>query len=305
MEKIKNVWVVASGVSTINELTCGAARLGDKVTLIYAGERASAVNADKAYYLGGIGADASFVSYIPTVAAMAADSRPELILLDSSKNGRLAASFIAVACGTAVQTDASEIEVSGGAVLTKKMVYGGAATKTEKSGGTAVVCVGAGVFSAGEAKPAAEIEDVSVAADSRVKFIVKREKAGVNVNLAAAKRVVGVGRGLGDETDLALCRDFAALLGAELGCTRPICEERQWMPKETYIGVSGVMVQPELYVAIGISGQVQHVVGINKSGTIIAIDKNEASPIFKACDYGIVGDLRKVVPALAKLMSRE
>lgn len=297
MSKVKNVWVVASG-STINELTTGAAQYGETVTLVYAGDKASAVNADKAYYMG----EASMVIYAAKIASMVAEAKPELVLFGSNRDGRLAAAHVAVACKTSVQADAAELIVEDGAVTTSKMVYGGAATRTEKSGEVAVVCVGPGVMSAGEAKPAAEIVEVNAEADSRIKLVEKRAKVGSTVNLSAAKKVVGVGRGLADEAALEACKKLAETIGAEMGCTRPICEERKWMDKELYIGVSGVVVQPDTYVSIGISGQVQHVVGMNKSGTIIAIDKNEGAPIFKACDYGIVGDLHKIVPALQKLI---
>lgn len=297
MDKVKNVWVIASGYA-INELTSGAAQYGETVTLVYAGNRDDAVNADKAYYLG----DGFFAAYAAEIAALVAREKPELVILNSGRDGRLIGAHIAVACGTSVQTDAAEIIVENKAVITSKMVYGGAATRTEKSGAVAVVCVGPGVMSAGEVKPATEIVELNASADSRVKLIEKRAKTGNAVNLSAAKKVVGVGRGLKDEDDLKACKKLADTVGAEVGCTRPICEERRWMEKERYIGVSGAVVQPDCYFAIGISGQVQHVVGINKSGTIIAIDKNEAAPIFKACDYGIVGDLHKIVPALQKLI---
>ncbi|HBR09149.1 MAG TPA: electron transfer flavoprotein subunit alpha, partial [Clostridiales bacterium] len=124
------------------------------------------------------------------------------------------------------------------------------------------------------------------------------------VNLPAAKRVIGVGRGFSNEEDLELARDLAKAIGAEIGCTRPIAEESKWMPRETYIGVSGVMLKPELYFAIGLSGQVQHTVGINQSGTIIAINKDKEAPIFRYADYGIVGDLRKILPQLSGLLKK-
>lgn len=297
MSKVKNVWVVAAG-SAIAELTSGAAQYGETVTLVYTGDKDAAVNADKAYYLG----EGSFALCGAAAAKLVAEAKPELVLLSATKDGGLVAAQIAAVCGTSVQTDAGEITVDGDAVVTSKMVYGGAATKTEKSGKVAVVCVAAGVFSAGESKAVAEVVDVAVEADSKIKLVEKRAKAGSAVNLSAAKKVVGVGRGLADENALADCRKLASLIGAEVGCTRPICEERNWMARELYIGVSGVVIKPECYVSIGISGQVQHVVGVNKSGVIIAIDKNEDAPIFKACDYGIVGDLHKIVPALNKLI---
>ena len=95
---------------------------------------------------------------------------------------------------------------------------------------------------------------------------------------------------------------LAQKMGAELACSRPIAEGEKWMPKNRYPGVSGVVVKPEVYVACGISGQVQHMVGVNEARVIIAVNKDKNAPIFKHCDYGIVGDLNKVVPALTQLL---
>ena len=97
-----------------------------------------------------------------------------------------------------------------------------------------------------------------------------------------------------------MAEEFAAAIGAELGCTRSIAEELHWLPNEVYIGISGQTIRPELYLAIGISGQIQHVAGIRDAGTVVAIDKNENAPIFKAADYGIVGDLYEILPLLTK-----
>ena len=99
-----------------------------------------------------------------------------------------------------------------------------------------------------------------------------------------------------------LARDLAAKIDAEVGCTRPLTEAVNWMPRETYIGVSGLMLSPEVYVGIGVSGQMQHMVGVNTAKTVIAINKDQHAPIFEQADYGLVGDLKAVLPdIIAKL----
>ena len=300
MKKVEKVLVAARG-GNIVKLTCAAAQYGRNVTLIYAGDKEDGVNADKAYYIGSL-KDESLSSCAAALAELIKEERPELVLLDSGRDGRLLAAHIAAACGTSVQTDALEIFLDEGGVRTSKMIYGGAAIKTEESSSMAVVCIGAEAIASGTALPAENIKEVTLRPDTRIKTLDKKANGGFPVNLAAAKKVVGVGRGLADLDDLASCQRLADAIGADIGCTRPVCEERKWMARERYIGVSGQTVRPECYLAIGISGQIQHVVGINKSGTIIAIDKNESAPIFKACDYGIVGDLHKIVPALQKMI---
>ena len=94
-------------------------------------------------------------------------------------------------------------------------------------------------------------------------------------------------------------RDVAAKLGGECGCSRPLAEGVDWMPREAYIGVSGMMLAPKMYLGIGISGQMQHMVGVNHAGTMFAVNKDKNAPIFKQCDYGLVGDLKDVLPKLA------
>jgi len=118
------------------------------------------------------------------------------------------------------------------------------------------------------------------------------------VDLRSAKRVVSVGRGLKEKEDLALAQELARALKAELACSRPLAEGRNWLPRDRYVGVSGQKVASQLYMAIGISGQLQHMIGVRGAGTIVAINSDPASPIFQECDYGIVGDLQQVVPAL-------
>ena len=300
MDKYSHVWVIASARSAILELTNGAATMGDTVSLLLAGDRENALNADTVYYYGQTGATQSFLSYIPAMVELIKEHRPSLILSDLSKNGRIAAAYAAAALGTNVMTDVTEIWVEDGKVTSKRMVYGGSAFKTEQAKDVAVLCVGAGVFEAKEPTPAGEIIDIPDAAAPGIVLKEKRDKVTQSVNLGAAKRVISVGRGLGSEEKLVYIQNFADAIDAEIGCSRPVAEEEKWLPKERYIGVSGCMIKPEVYVAAGISGQVQHMVGINQSGTIIAINKDKSAPIFSQCDYGIVGDLVTVLSELEK-----
>lgn len=303
MSKLKNVWVITDKPSAYAELCAGARTLGESVTLCYAGERDKAAGADRAVYLGVIDSAHRWSMYVPAVAELVRAAAPELVLLGCTPNCRLTAGVLAAALGTSVLTDSSDISVENG-VTGCRMVYGGAAVRTERAiGSTAVVCAANGAFSADGNAKAVDITDanaVCAAPGVRCMGVTAHESSGVN--LSAAKRIVGVGRGLGEESELGSVRALAAALGAEVGCTRPIAEESRWLPRESYIGVSGVIVKPEIYVAVGLSGQVQHTVGIDRTGTIVAINKDENAPIFKVCDYGIVGDLKAIVPQLTALI---
>ncbi|MGC8760235.1 MAG: electron transfer flavoprotein subunit alpha/FixB family protein [Bryobacteraceae bacterium] len=117
------------------------------------------------------------------------------------------------------------------------------------------------------------------------------------VDLSSAERIVAVGRGIGDEGNLELARELAAALDAELAASRPICDNG-WLPMDRQVGSSGQTVAPKLYLALGISGAIQHVVGMKGSGCIVAVNRDPQAPIFEIADYGIVGDLFEVAPAL-------
>jgi len=123
------------------------------------------------------------------------------------------------------------------------------------------------------------------------------------VDLTAAPLIVSVGRGIKEKDNLPIVEAFAESLGAELAASRPICDNG-WLPMERQVGSSGQTVSPKLYVAIGISGAIQHLVGMKGSKVIVAINKDENAPIFETADYGIVGDLFEVVPALTVAVSK-
>jgi electron transfer flavoprotein alpha subunit len=124
-------------------------------------------------------------------------------------------------------------------------------------------------------------------------------EAAQTVDLSVAPLIVSVGRGIGEQENIGLVEELATALGAELAASRPICDNG-WLPMERQVGSSGQTVSPKLYLAVGISGAIQHLVGMKGSKTVIAINKDENAPIFEVADYGVVGDLFEIVPALTK-----
>lgn len=303
---MKNVWVITDSAASYAELCSGAKTLGESVTLVYAGDKSAAVGADKAIYLGEISDTVRFTSYMRTIVSLVKEAAPELVMLGVTKNCRLAAGKLAAALGTSVISDASNLKASEDGVSAERMVYGGAAiSRVRALGATAVVCVANGAYEATCTAPVADITEAEIVpACGCVKCVGVKAGEPAGVNLAAAKRIVAVGRGVADETVLESAKSLAGAMGAELGCTRPIAEEMKWLPRASYIGISGVIVKPDVYLSIGVSGQIQHTVGMSDSGVIIAINKDENAPIFKTCDYGIVGNLEKIVPALTALIGK-
>ena len=139
---------------------------------------------------------------------------------------------------------------------------------------------------------------VTMAADAiRQRADAPFQEARQAVDLSQAERIVSVGRGIRAQDQLPVAERLAKALGAEMAASRPICDNG-WLPMERQVGSSGQTVSPKLYVALGISGAIQHLVGMKGSRTIVAINKDPEAPIFEVADYGIVGDLFEIVPAI-------
>ncbi len=157
---------------------------------------------------------------------------------------------------------------------------------------------------AGTAKAEIKKAEVQLSADQiRSKPEEPFREAKQAVDLSQAGIIVAVGRGIKEEKNLEMARKLASLLGGELAASRPICDEG-WLPMERQIGSSGQTVAPKLYLALGISGAIQHVVGMKGARTVVAVNKDPNAPIFEVSDYGIVGDLFEVVPALIDALEK-
>lgn len=169
--------------------------------------------------------------------------------------------------------------------------------------GTNIVSLQSGAYLADDAAAgdgAAEIVKQAVdlsGAASRTEVLETFQEVEDKVDLSRAEVIVAVGRGIGKQEQLPIVEELAQALGAQLGASRPVCDN-EWLPMDRQIGSSGQTVTPKLYVAVGISGAIQHLVGMKNSGTIVAINKDANAPVFSVSDYGIVGDLFEIVPEL-------
>ncbi|EHL09112.1 electron transfer flavoprotein FAD-binding domain protein [Desulfitobacterium hafniense DP7] len=239
-------------------------------------------------------------NYAKPLAELLKKEDAGLFLVGASASGRELAAKAAAYLKAALISEALEVKFANGTVQIDRLMYGGAVLSEEELVGKGVITVSAGKFEPadGNAGPAAEASLIPVETGKELKISSIEHAVRQGVNITEAKRIVGIGRGIAQVEDLSLPRGLAEVLGAELGCTRSIAEEFQWLPVESYIGISGKTVKPELYIAVGISGQIQHVAGARDSKIIVAIDQNEKAPIFKAADYGVVGDLYELVPLL-------
>ncbi len=291
---MKNIWIVTDSKESLAYLTAAAKALGGETTVVFIGETSEVRGAKKAHILCG---KSSVLEYMPTISSILEESGADLVLCDTSSNGRLMAGILAAKMNAAILSDLSALEMDG-TLMATRLVYGGAAYKIEKVlCDKAVLCIGQGMYECEEMAEIAELVSADIF-DSGVTFIEKSVKEGKTVNLAAAKKIVAVGRGISTEELYDKTVEFSSLIEAEMGCTRPIADELKFMPKDTYIGVSGVMLKPSFYLGIGVSGQVQHMIGASTATTILAINKDKNAPIFKQCDYGLVADVNEVLPLL-------
>ena len=162
--------------------------------------------------------------------------------------------------------------------------------------------VGSGVFEIDEAPAAGTVERAAASIEpGPIKLVGRQEKQEEVVDLGSAKVVVCVGRGIQNKQNLGKAQEYAARIGGETACTRPIAEGEGWMAHSRYLGVSGAVVKPDVYIGLGVSGQVQHTVGMAESQFVVAVNKDKNAPIMKHCDLGLVADLEKVLPVLAAL----
>lgn len=313
MSKFSSVWVFTDAPARQAELMGGARVLGEKVFAFALTEADSVAafqqGADDVWRLTGKPDDRMMEDYAGVMAdVIRQQSESGLVLLPNTRRGKLLAAKLGFRLAAGVSNDASAVTRQGDNASVKHMVYGGLAVGEETLHTPfVVITTGSGTFD-----PAAEDASRSGVAksvawhspDIAVTRTATQMRQSSHVDLDKAKRVVSVGRGIGSKDNISLAAALCEKIGAELACSRPVAENEKWMEHERYVGISNLMLKPELYLAVGISGQIQHMVGANGSQTIFAINKDKNAPIFQYADYGIVGDAMKILPALTRALGR-
>jgi electron transfer flavoprotein alpha subunit len=227
----------------------------------------------------------------------------DTILIGSNKNGKELASRLAGRLNAGCVIDCVNVHIKDKKITVERVVFSGNAISVEQFiSKPEIITIPSKVFDplkkdekrkGNIIKKKIETEKYS----SNILKIKEMETGGVNVE--DAEIIVSCGRGLKNKDDLKIIEELAsALKGKTVGCSRPIAADLKWLPEDHWIGLSGHKVKPKLYIAAGISGQIQHIAGMRDSGIIVAINKDPEALIFKSADYGIVGDLYEVLPKL-------
>ncbi len=225
-----------------------------------------------------------------------------VVIFSASVHGRELAPRVAARLRAAYASDVITVALEGGSLVARHPVNTGKLTATlTTSASPAVVSLRPGMFEASAHAAAGRVERIEPVGDpsaSRVRVTATQQGSSAKLDLSEAPIIVSGGRGMKAAENFRIVEDLANALGrAAVGCTRAVSDDG-WRPHSDQIGQTGRVVSPDLYIALGISGAVQHIAGMRTARTIVAVNKDREAPIFKFADYGIVGDVLEVVPAL-------
>ena len=293
-----STYVLVAGNAGVTEVVKTAVGLGRGVVAVVVGSQevahsVAAPGVDRVIWLGDPG-EWAIEAFGPAVAnVVAAD--PGVVLAGRHPQERVLLGAVAAKLDAPVVIGATEVVAEGAATVVTHGVYGGIAQATQVYDGPVALVLdgGAQLSGGGSAVP----EAVS-AAPEPIQVVSLEPNPVAAADLGAAKRVVGVGRGLKKQEDLPIVEALASAMKAELGCSRPVAEGLEWLPKDRYVGISGQHIAPDVYVMVGISGQIQHMSGCRDSKVIVSINTDKDAPAVAESDYVLTGDLYALVPAI-------
>lgn len=317
-EKHEGVWVFSEAPNVARELLSKgrdlSGKLGTHLAAVSIGEDVSetskdliAFGADKVY----TAQDASLKTfqvhpYSEALTGMVQTYKPDVVLIGATRSGLELAARLAERLKTGCCTECSklDIDIEKKCVVVDRLILGGNITETlTVRSKPQIFTLPKGVFQPLGKDPSRTGEIVKVQpklTESPVKVLERKPKQFAGVRITDAEAIVSFGRGLKKKEDIPVVEGLAKTINGAVGCSRPIAEDLKWLPVDQYVGLSGQKVAPKLYIACGISGQIQHITGIQNARVVVAVNTDSKAPIFEYSDYGIVGDLYKIVPAIVE-----
>jgi electron transfer flavoprotein alpha subunit len=285
------------------ELLYAASALGGEVAALVFSEKEAEVVSGKAHKILVAEVDPRLPDAAAEAVAKAAAGY-DLVLMPSTKNAKTVGGMAAQKLGVELLVDVLSMRAEGGVLTAERYVFGNKAVAAVQVPLPAVATVAPGRFQGEPPAVQSAVEKLALAPTSRLKIAAVEEKSRGAVKLEEADIIVSAGRGFKKKEDLQMAFELAKVLGGQVGCSRPIAADLKWLPEEHWVGLSGKKVKPKLYLAVGISGQPQHIAGILDSRIIAAINNDPSAPIFQNADYGVVEDLYKIVPILINKISK-
>jgi electron transfer flavoprotein alpha subunit len=248
--------------------------------------------------------------YASFLANIITELKSETIMIGSNKNGKELASRLAGKINAGCIVDCNNVYLKDKKLTTERVVYSGNAVAVEQFNSIpGIITIPPKVFDplSKDEKRKGDITKKKFNAEKSASKILKvQEMKSGDVNVEDAEIIVSCGRGFKNKDDIKLVQELANVLkGKTVGCSRPIAADLKWLSEDHWIGLSGHKVKPKLYIAAGISGQIQHIAGMRDSGIIVAINKDPEALIFKSADYGIVGDLYEILPKLTSAVKEK
>ncbi len=323
----QGIWIVAEqregelrkvSFELVSEARRLADAMGQPVAAILLGSNIK----EKTAELGKYGADKVIVAdddrlaiyttdaYVSVIAQLAQAQEPAIILLGASVQGKDLSGRLAARLGVGVAQDCVAFSIEDGNLVAKRPIYAGKAyaTVTYADSVPQIATARPNVFELNEPDESRSVEVIDAEFsldDSQLKTKVAEviEEAGGKVDLTEAERIVSGGRGMKGPEEFAILEELADLIAATVGASRSVVDAG-WRPHADQVGQTGKVVSPNLYIACGISGAIQHLAGMSTSKLIVAINKDPEAPIFQKADYGVVGDLFEVVPALTEALKK-
>lgn len=242
--------------------------------------------------------------YVSAIAEVANAHNAEVVVFSNNSTGKAVAPGLSVALKAGLVAGAVALpELSNGFVVRKSVFSGKAFANVMINTDKKIVSLNVNAFAVSKTGGTATVENAQVNLQAATTEVTATDKVVGEVPLGEASVVVSGGRGLKGPENWNLVTDLAEVLGAATACSRPVSDVH-WRPHHEHVGQTGLAIAPNLYIAIGISGAIQHLAGVNRSKTIVVINKDPEAPFFKAADYGIVGDAFEVVPKITEAIKK-